>query len=101
MIHDDQPARRRGGPLGLGAALVEVAHQQVRAAGVAQLADLGQQPGHRHVGFGGQPAAQVIAVGVDQRAPVARWALQLLGGRGAGVALDGVQRPSATLTSRN
>ena len=45
-------------------------------------------------GFGGQPAAQVVAVGVDQRAAVAGWPLQLLGGGGAGVALDRVQRPA-------
>jgi hypothetical protein len=74
--------------------LVEVAHEQVRAAGVAQLADLGEQPGHRDVRIRGQPAAQVLAVGVDQRAAVARWPLQLLGGGGAGVALDRVQRPT-------
>jgi hypothetical protein len=45
-----QETRRRGdggGAFGVGAALVEVAHQQIGAAGVAEFADLGQQPGHR------------------------------------------------------
>jgi len=94
--HDpaDEATRWRGCALVLGAALVEVAHQQVGAAGVAQLADLFEQPGHRHAGVVGQPATQVVTVGVDQGAAVAWWPLQLFGGGGAGVALDGVQRPT-------
>src|SRR3954468_2346079 len=72
-----QPPRRRTGSLGLGAALVEVAHEQVRAAGVAQLADLGEQPGDRRSGFGGQSTAQVVAVGVGPGSgqPLANFAL--------------------------
>jgi len=50
-----QSSRRRSGPFALGAALVQVAHQQVRAAGVALFTNLGQQPSHRHLGFGSQP----------------------------------------------
>jgi hypothetical protein len=91
-----QSARRRDRPFGVSAALVEVADQQVRAAGVAQLADLGQQRRDRHRGFGGQPAPQVVPVGIDEGAPVAGWTLQVLGGGGAGVALDRVQRPPET-----
>jgi len=52
--------------------VVEVAHEQVGAAGVAQFADLGEQPGDGDVGFGGEPAAQVLAVGVDQGAAIPR-----------------------------
>jgi hypothetical protein len=78
---------------------VEVAHEQVRAAGVAQLADFGEQPSHRHAGLGGKPASQVLAVGVNQRAAIPWWPLQLLRGRGAGVALDRVQRPTQLLSA--
>jgi hypothetical protein len=40
----------------------------------------------------GAAAAQMLAIGVDQRWPVLRCALQPLGFAGAGVAFDGVER---------
>src|SRR5437667_6735995 len=57
----------------LGAALVEVADQQVRAAGVAHRADLGQRVGGGHRASGAA-LAQVVAVRVDQAGPVLGWA---------------------------
>jgi hypothetical protein len=63
MIQDTQPSRRGDAPLGVGATVVEVAHQQVRTAAIAEFADLSQQPRDRHVRLGAQPAAQMIAVG--------------------------------------
>ncbi len=89
-----QAARGRRGACGVSASLVEVAHQQGGAARIALLADLGQQQGDCHGGLGGEAAAQVLAVGVDQGAAVLRGTLQGLGRAGPGVACDGVQRPA-------
>jgi len=86
----DQASRRGRDAFGVRAALVEVAHEQVGAAGVALLTDFGQQAGDGDAGFFGAAAAQVVTERIDQRFAVARWPLQLLSGRGAGVALDGV-----------
>jgi hypothetical protein len=90
----DQLARRRRRAVRGGAVLVEVAHQQVRAAGVALVADLGEQPGHRDLGIFGAAPAEMVPVGVDERLAVARWTLRVLGGGGAGIPLDGVQCPA-------
>ncbi len=59
-------------PVGVGAALVDVADQQVGAARVAALADLPQQLLDRDPGFLGSALAQVVAVGVDEGGPVLR-----------------------------
>jgi hypothetical protein len=75
-------------------ALLEVADQQVGAARIAELSDLAEQPGHRHARFLGQSAAQVVSVRVDQGPPVLGGTVQVVGGGGAGVTLDGVQRPA-------
>jgi hypothetical protein len=78
-------------PVALGASLVDVADEQVRAALVAELADLPQQLLDRDRGVLGAAPAQVVAVGVNERGPVLRRALQPLGLIGAGVALDRVE----------
>ena len=78
-------------PFGVGAALVEVADQEVGAAGVATLADLAQQLLNGDPGFLGAAFAQVVAVRVDQGGPVLGCAAQPLGRVGAVVALDRVQ----------
>ncbi|MET8291828.1 hypothetical protein ABZV80_42770 [Streptomyces sp. NPDC005132] len=79
------------GAVAFGAALVEVADQQVGAAGIAQFPDLVQEVGDGDGRVVGPPSAQVVAVGVDQGGPVARG--DAIGRRfgDAGVAFDGVQ----------
>ncbi len=78
--------------LGLfGAALVEVAVEQVRAAGVAHRADLFQQGGRGHWADGAA-VAQVVTVAVDQAGAVLRRPDELVGIGHPGVALDGVHR---------
>ncbi|MER7360963.1 hypothetical protein, partial [Nonomuraea dietziae] len=79
---------------GVGATLVEVAHQQVGAAGVAAFADLGQQMRDRHTGLFNQAASQVLAVGVDQSGAVLRRAQEIVGRGGAGVAFDRIESPA-------
>jgi len=59
-------------PVAFGAALVDVADEQVGAALVAELADLPQQLLDGHGGVPGAALAQVVAVGVDQGGPVLR-----------------------------
>jgi hypothetical protein len=62
-------------PAGFDAALGDVAVEQVHAAGVALLADLGEQLLHGHGGAGGAAGAQVITVGstmVASRGPTRR-----------------------------
>src|SRR6202050_3562324 len=78
-------------PFGVGAALVEVADEEVGAAGVAALADLPQQLLDGDSGFLGASFAQVVAVRVDQGGPVLGCAAQPLGRIGPVVALDRVQ----------
>lgn len=78
----------------LAFAELEVAHEEVGAARVAEFADLGQQTGHRHAGLLGGPAAQVVSIRVDQNLAVLRRPLQVLCRRSAGVALDGIQCPA-------
>ena len=78
-------------PVGVGAALVDVADEEVGAARVAALADLPQQLLDRDPGLFGAALAQVVAVGVDEGGPVLRDALQPLGLAGPVVALDRVQ----------
>ena len=56
------------GAVAFGAALVEVADQEVRAAGVAQLPYLSQQVGDRDCRIGRAAGAQMAAVGVDEGA---------------------------------
>ncbi|MFL6121105.1 hypothetical protein [Actinophytocola sp.] len=75
----------------VGSALVDVADQQVGAAGVALFADLGQDPGDRDVL--GEALPDQVSVGVDQAGAVARRAQQFFGFVGAGVAFDRLQRP--------
>ena len=85
-------AARRGDRCGrstLGRPWVMYSDKQVRAARVAELRDLPQQPLDREVLCAA--LAQVVAVGVDERGPVLRGALQPLGLPCAGVALDRVQ----------
>ena len=78
-------------PFGVGAALVEVADEEVGAARVAALPDLPQQLLDGDPGFVGAAFAQVVAVRVDQGGPVLGGAAQPLGRVGAVVALDRVQ----------
>ncbi|GAA2662587.1 hypothetical protein GCM10010307_81790 [Streptomyces vastus] len=63
----------RGGhePLALGAALGDVAVQQVEAAGVARLLDLPEQVLDGDGRAGGAAGAEVVAVGGDERGLVA------------------------------
>jgi hypothetical protein len=70
-------------PVAVGAALVDVADEQVGAALVAELADLPEQLPNRDSGVLGAPLAQVVAVGIDERGPVLRGALQPHGLLGA------------------
>ncbi|WP_188317037.1 hypothetical protein [Solihabitans fulvus] len=56
--------------VGLDAALVDVAAQQVLAAGVAESLDLVEQRGHGHGGGLGAAAARVLAERVDQTGTV-------------------------------
>jgi hypothetical protein len=78
-------------PVSLGAALGDVAVEQVQAPGVAQVADLGEQAQDRHGWVLGPAGAQVIAIRTGQRGPVLRRADQPLRLGGAGVPLDRVQ----------
>ena len=59
------------GAVAFGAALVEVADQQVGAAGVAEFPDLVREVGDGDGRVVGPAPAQVVAVGVDQGGPVA------------------------------
>lgn len=60
------------GPVTVGAALGDVADQEVRAPGVTELPDLAQEVGDGHRGvLGPAQPAQVVAVGIDQRGFVA------------------------------
>ncbi|GIM97869.1 hypothetical protein Ato02nite_096620 [Paractinoplanes toevensis] len=70
----------------------DVADQQVHAAGVAQGLDLAEQVEIADGGVLLTASAQVFAVGVDQREPVLRGALQSFGFAGSGAAFDRVQR---------
>ena len=79
-------------PVALQAALADVADEQVGVALVAEFPDLPQQLLNRDRGVFGAALAQVVAVGVDERGPVLRRALQPLGRAGPGVALDRVER---------
>ncbi len=79
------------GAVAFGAALVEVADQQVRAAGVAQFPDLFEEVGDRDGRLLSSTTAQVVAVGVDEGGPVGGSDAQGLGFGHAGVAFDGVQ----------
>lgn len=82
---------RECGPVGLDAALVDVADEEVRAAGVAQFPDLLQEMGDGD-GRVLQPAsAQVIAAGVHEGGPVLGGADKALGLGHAVAALDGVE----------
>ncbi|GGL68115.1 hypothetical protein GCM10010095_61290 [Streptomyces anthocyanicus] len=67
------------GAVAFGAALVEVADQQVDTAGIAQLPDLFEEVGDRDGGIRGSAPAQVVAVGVDEGGPVGGGDAQGLG----------------------
>ncbi|MCX4429794.1 hypothetical protein OG834_01660 [Streptomyces mirabilis] len=78
--------------VGFDAALGDVADQEVRAAGVAEFADFGEQVGDRDGGVRGPAFAQVLAVGIDQSGAVLRGPDEPVGLGVAGVAFDGVER---------
>jgi hypothetical protein len=78
-------------PVSFDPALGDVAAGQVHAAGIALLADLGEQLVDGNGGVGGAAGAQVITVGVHHGGPVPGRADHPLWFGGAGVALDGVQ----------
>jgi len=67
-----QPSRGDRWAVGVEAALVDVAHQQVRTALVTQGLDLGKQPCDGNSGVLGSAPAQMFTVGVDQRGPIGR-----------------------------
>lgn len=69
----------------------DVAVEEVEASGVALLLDLTEELLDGDGGVGGTACAQVVAVGVDQRRPVARRPAQGLRFTYARVPLDGVQ----------
>jgi hypothetical protein len=79
------------GAVAFSATLVEVADQQVGAAGVAQLPDLFEEVGDRDGGFLGTAPTQVLAVGIDEGGPVGGGDAQGLRFGHAGVAFDCVQ----------
>jgi hypothetical protein len=81
----------RDGAVAFGTALVEVADQQVGAAGVAQIPDLREQPGDGDRGVGRAAVTQMITVGVDEGRAVGRGDAQGLRFGHAGVAFDRVQ----------
>jgi len=78
-------------PVSFDPALGDVAVEQVHAAGIALLADLGEQLMDGNGGVGGAAGAQVITVGVHHGGPVSGRADNPLWFGGAGVALDRVQ----------
>lgn len=86
-----QAPGREGGSVGLDAALVDVADQQVRAAGVAQLPDLLQEMGDGDGRVLQSALAQVFAVGVHEGGPAFGGADEAFGLGDTVVALDGVE----------
>lgn len=78
-------------PACFGAALAEVADQQVGAALVTALANFSQQLGDRDARLVGSALAEVVAVAIDEGGAVLRDAGQALRFAGEVVALDGVE----------
>lgn len=78
-------------PVAVGSALVDVADQEVGAAGVAALPDLAKVLLDGGAWLSCPPLAEVVAVGVDESGLVPRDALQPFGLAGPVVALDRVQ----------
>lgn len=79
------------GVVTFGAALVEIADQQIGAAGVTQLPYLPQQVSDGDGGIGHAAGTQVLAVGVDEGGPVGGGDAQGRGFGHPGVAFDSVQ----------
>ncbi|MDQ0691420.1 hypothetical protein QF047_002380 [Arthrobacter sp. W4I7] len=59
-------------PVLIGPALVQIAMQQLRTTGIAELMNLVQQLRDRRPGLFGSPTSQIIAVGFRARRPVLR-----------------------------
>jgi hypothetical protein len=72
--------------------LVEIPHEEVVAAVVAQSADFGQQRGGPHAWLLLTAGAEVVPIRVDHAGPVLGNPLNTLRCGGAGVSLDSVQR---------